>query len=130
MNIGKFTTIGYIGGGNFGKVFRATDTLLNVERAIKIIQAQNPQEFINAINEAQILERCHHKHIVDIKEIDILDVKGTPYPCITTEYLSNGSAQGYLEKKFISVHFAIQIITDCLFGLEHAHGQGITHREH
>lgn len=129
MDIGKFKSIGFIGGGNFGKVFRVHDTLLNVERAIKIIQVSNAQEFIDAINEAQILEKCRHPHIVDIKEIDVHDVGGNALPCITTEYLKNGSVQGYLEKNFVTVQKAVQIISDVLFGLEHAHGQGVFHRD-
>ena len=129
MDIGKFKTIGFIGGGKFGQVFRAHDTLLNVERAIKIIQTQNPQEFVDAINEAQILERCRHNHIVDIKEIDVHLFNGTFLPCITMEYLKNGSAQGFLEKEYVTVQKSIQIISDCLFGLEHAHGQGVLHRD-
>jgi len=129
MDIGKFKSIGYIGGGNFGKVFRVQDTLLNVERAIKIIQVNNPKEFIDAINEAQILEKCRHTHIVDIKEIDVHDIGGIIYPCITTEYLRNGSVQGYLETNFVTVQKAIQIISEVLVGLEHAHGQGVFHRD-
>lgn len=129
MDIGKFKSIGFIGGGNFGNVFRVQDTLLNVERAIKIIQVRNAQEFIDAINEAQILEKCRHNHIVDIKEIDVHEISGNPYPVITTEFLKNGSVQGYLEKNFVSVHKAIQIISEALFGLEHAHGQGVFHRD-
>jgi serine/threonine protein kinase len=129
MDIGKFKSIGFIGGGNYGNVFRVQDTLLNVERAIKIIQVKDPEEFIEAINEAQILEKCRHNHIVDIKEIDIHEISGSPYPCITTEYLKNGSVQDYLEKNFMTVHKSIQIISEALFGLEHAHGQGIFHRD-
>ena len=129
MEIGKFTTIGYIGGGNFGKVFRAKDNLLNVERAIKLISVQNPQEFMNAINEAQILEKCRHKNIVDIKEIDIHQINNSPVPCIVMEYLPKGSAQFFLETKFVSVKKAINIVFDVLFGLEHAHNEGIYHRD-
>jgi len=129
MDIGKFKSIGFIGGGNFGNVFRVQDTLLNVERAIKIIQVKDPKEFIDAINEAQILEKCRHNHIVDIKEIDVHEISGNPFPCITTEYLKNGSVQGYLEKKFVTVQKSIQIISEALFGLEHAHGQGVFHRD-
>ncbi len=129
MDIGKFKSIGFIGGGNFGNVFRVQDTLLNVERAIKIIQVNDPQEFIDAINEAQILEKCRHNHIVDIKEIDIHEISGNPFPVITTEYLKNGSVQGYIEKNFVSVHKAIQITSEALFGLEHAHSQGVFHRD-
>lgn len=129
MDVGKFKNIGFIGGGNFGSVFRVRDTLLDVERAIKIIQVKNPQEFINAINEAQILEKCRHNHIVDIKEIDIHKINGTPFPVIATEYLKNGSVQAYIEKNFVSVHKAIQIVSEALFGLDHAHGQGVFHRD-
>ncbi|MDR2918776.1 MAG: serine/threonine protein kinase [Tannerella sp.] len=129
MDIGKFKSIGFIGGGNFGKVFRVQDALLNVERAIKIIQVHNPQEFIDAINEAQILEKCRHNNIVDIKEIDIYQIQGKNFPCIITEYLKNGSVQNFLENNFITPKKAIQIITDVLFGLEHAHNQGIFHRD-
>lgn len=129
MDVGKFKSIGFIGGGNFGNVFRVQDTLLNVERAMKIIRVKNPKEFIDAINEAQILEKCKHNHIVDIKEIDIHEISGNPYPCIATEYLKNGSVQGYLEKNFVTVQKSIQIISEALFGLEHAHGQGVFHRD-
>lgn len=129
MDIGKFKSIGFIGGGNFGQVFKVLDSLLNVDRAIKIIQVQNPQQFIDAINEAQILEKCRHAHIVDIKEIDVYQINGNSFPCITTEYLKNGSAQSYLNNNFITTKKAIQIITEILFGLEHAHNQGIFHRD-
>ena len=129
MDVGKFKSIGFIGGGNFGNVFRVQDTLLNVERAIKLIQVKDAKEFIDAINEAQILEKCRHNHIVDIKEIDVHEISGNPFPCITTEYLKNGSVQSYLEKNFVTVQKAIQIVSEALFGLEHAHGQGVFHRD-
>lgn len=129
MDVGKFRSIGYIGGGNFGKVFRVRDTFLDVERALKIISVNNAQEFIDAINEAQVLERCRHQHIVDIKEIDVHEIGGQPYPCIVTEYLKNGSVQGKLENNFFSVQQAVGIISQVLFGLEHAHNQGIFHRD-
>lgn len=129
MDIGKYKSIGYVGGGNFGEVYRVQDTYLDVERAIKIIKVKNPAGFIDAINEAQILEKCRHNHIVDIKEIDIHQIGGYAYPVITTEYLKNGSVQGLLEKNFITVQQSIQIISDVLFGLEHAHLQGVFHRD-
>ncbi len=129
MDIGKYTTIGFIGGGNFGKVFRAKDNLLNAERAIKLISVKNPQEFIDAINEAQILDKCRHRNIVDIKEIDVYQINNQPVPCIAMEYLPKGSAQSFLEKNFVTVKKAINVITDVLFGLEHAHNEDVYHRD-
>jgi serine/threonine protein kinase len=129
MDIGKFSPISYIGGGQFGVVLKVFDSLLNVERALKVVIVQNAKEFIAGINEAQILEKCRHNHIVDIKEIDVYQLYGNNYPCITTEYLMNGSAQNYLENNFVTTRKAVQIITDVLFGLEKAHSQGILHRD-
>ncbi|SIR10851.1 serine/threonine-protein kinase [Chryseobacterium sp. RU33C] len=129
MDIGKFTSIGLIGEGNFGSVLRVQDNLLNAERALKIVRVDNADGFVDAMNEAQILERCRHNNIVDIKEMDIHEIEGNHYPCIITEYLRNGSVQSYLEGNFITTHKAIQIIIESLQGLEHAHTQGIFHRD-
>jgi serine/threonine protein kinase len=130
--IGKFKVIGPLGKGNFGFVFHVYDPLLDVERALKVIQLPhdfNAQQFVEAFDEAKILELCRHSHIVEVKEVDVFDFKGRDLPCITTEYLKNGSAQGLLEHGFISVQQACKCIIDVLFGLEHAHGQRILHRD-
>ncbi len=130
--IGKFKVIGPLGKGNYGFVFHVYDPLLDVERALKVIQLpddSNAQQFIEAFDEAKILELCRHSHIVEIKEVDVFDFKGKELPCITTEYLKNGSAQGLLERDFVSVQQACKCIVDVLFGLEHAHGQRILHRD-
>lgn len=129
MVIGKFQATGFLGGGNFGKVFKAKDTLLDVDRAIKIIPVKDPKGFINAINEAQVLEKCRHNHIVDIREIDIYNIQGEDCPCIITEYLPNGSVQSALENGFVTVKQAGQIIVESLLGLQHAHLNGIMHRD-
>lgn len=129
MDIGKYKSLGEIGRGNFGIVHKVTDTLLNVERAIKIIEVQDATHFVEAVTEAQILERCRHPYIVDIKEIDVHEIGGRYYPVIATEYLKNGSVQSYVENNFITVHKAVQIVSDVLYGLDHAHSQGIFHRD-
>lgn len=127
--IGKFQIIGLIGSGAYGQVFRVRDTLLDIERAIKIVHVSNPTEFKNAIDEAQILEKCRHQNTVDIKEVDIFSNAGNPVPCIVMEYLKNGSVQSLLEKQFISPKYAAKIIGEVLFGLEHAHNSGVWHRD-
>ena len=125
--IGKFEILESIGSGCFGKVFKVKDELLEAERALKIIRVNNPDEFIKAIDEAKILEKCRHSNIVDIKEVDIMKTEEGIFPYIVTEYLKNGSVQSYLENNFISVHQSIKIISEALLGVEHAHNQGILH---
>ena len=129
MDIGKYTITEKLGEGNFGQVFLAKDNLLDIERAIKVIKVKKPQQFIDAINEARILDKCRHKHIVDIKEIDVLLYNGAYKPCITMEYLKGGSTEQYMKNNFVTVSMAIRIVCDVLLGLEHAHNEGILHRD-
>ncbi len=132
MHIGKFLVISPLGNGNFGSVFRVLDPLLDVEKAVKVIlldESYTADEFVNSFNEAKILEKCKHPNIVEIKEVDVYNFRGRDLPCITTEYLKNGSVQALLENRFISVQQACKIITDVLYGLEHAHNQNIFHRD-
>ena len=127
--IGKFEILKHIGRGCFGEVFNVKDIILGAERALKIIKGTDPDGFIKAFNEAKILEKCKHNNIVDIKEADIVETKEGVFPYIVTEYLKNGSVQSYLENNFISVHQSIKIISEALLGVEHAHNQGIFHRD-
>lgn len=45
------------------------------------------------------------------------------------EYLSKGSIQKHIEKRFISVKESCKIIQQSLLGLEHAHNNNVLHRD-
>jgi serine/threonine protein kinase len=127
--LGKFNIINFLGRGNFGCVYQGFDTLLNAERAIKLIKVPKPEKYLEAVNEAQTLEICRHKHIVDVKEVDVIYHKGIPYVYIAMEYLAKGSIQKHLETKFISIQEAFKIISEALLGLEHSHNSNVLHRD-
>ena len=76
--IRKFEIIDFLGNGNFGFVFQAYDPLLRADRAIKLIKVPKPEKFVEAVKEAQTLEACRHKHIVDVKEVDVAMYEGVP----------------------------------------------------
>ncbi len=127
--INKFEIIGYLGNGAFGFVFHAFDPYLKVDRAIKLIRVPDPNKFVQAIREAQTLEKCRHKHIVDVKEVNVTIYEGNPHVYIAMEYLANGSVQNRIEKRFVSIYESIKIIEEALLGLEHAHNNDILHRD-
>ena len=127
--INKFEVIDFLGNGAFGFVFHAFDPFLKVDRAIKLIKVPDPDKFVQAVKEAQTLEKCRHKHIVDVKEVDVTIYEDVPYVYIAMEYLAKGSVQNYLEKRFISISESFKIITEALLGLEHAHNNDILHRD-
>jgi serine/threonine protein kinase len=127
--IRKFDVIKFLGNGNFGVVFQAYDPLLKADRAIKLIKVPNPEKFVEAVKEAQTLEACRHKHIVDVKEVDIVVYDGAPCVYIAMEYLAKGSIQKYMENRFISIQESLKIISEALLGLEHAHNNNVLHRD-
>ncbi|EEY95039.1 serine/threonine-protein kinase [Acinetobacter johnsonii] len=127
--IRKFDVIDFLGNGNFGFVFQAYDPLLKADRAIKLIKVPNPEKFVEAVKEAQTLEACRHKHIVDVKEVDVFTYEGTPCVYIAMEYLAQGSIQKHLENRFISIQYSLKIVSEALLGLEHAHNSNVLHRD-
>ncbi len=127
--IRKFKVVDFLGNGNFGFVFQAYDPFLKADRAIKIIKVSNPTKFVEAVKEAQTLEVCRHKHIVDVKEVDVATYEGILCVYIAMEYLSKGSIQKHLENRFISIYESCKIIAESLLGLEHAHNNNVLHRD-
>lgn len=128
-NIDKFQIIDHLGNGNFGQVFLCYDPFLQKKIAIKVIKVPDPNRFVNAVKEGQTLDLCRHKHIVDVKDVRAILFNGEPVVIIIMEYLSKGSIQKHIEKRFISVKEACRIIQQSLLGLEHAHNNNVLHRD-
>lgn len=128
-NIGKFKIIKYLGGGHYGDVYYAFDRALEVERAVKVMKTTKPEEFVEAFKEAQILEKCRHPHIVDVKEADVDYVGDDLKAYIAMEYLKNGSLQKWLKNYYMSLKECCTLIAQALLGLEYAHNQTILHRD-
>lgn len=127
--IEKYQVIGSLGAGNFGEVFHVFDRALHAEKAIKVILANNPSEFMQKLEEAQILNKCKHKHIVSINEANIFPVNKSKMVVLDLEYIAEGSLESALSSRWVSAKETITYIRGALLGLEHAHSQGFLHRD-
>lgn len=128
-SIDKYQLIKPLGSGNFGQVFHAFDRALMTEKAIKVLKVTDPTQFLQHLEEAQILRACTHKHIVTINEANVFPVGGEQRVVLDLEYIPEGSLEGAMEARWISVREAVTYIRGTLSGLEHAHAQGILHRD-
>jgi eukaryotic-like serine/threonine-protein kinase len=128
-SINKYQVINSLGSGNFGQVFHVFDRALHAEKAIKVIPAANPSQFMQKLEEAQILNKCQHKHIVSINEANIFPVNGTKMVVLDLEYIPEGSLEKALATRWVSVQESITYIRGALLGLELAHSQGFLHRD-
>jgi eukaryotic-like serine/threonine-protein kinase len=127
--IDKYLILEHLGSGHFGNVYLAQDRALNTYKAIKVLDIENPRQFIMQLEEAQLLHKCQHKHIVRVNEAGIYQVGDMPKVVIDMEYIPGGSLGQYMRGHFLTVIEATQYIRDILFGLEHAHNQGVLHRD-
>jgi serine/threonine protein kinase len=71
--IGSYELIGSIGAGGMGEVFRARDTKLNRDVAIKVLPAafaDDPERLARFTREAQTLASLNHPNIATIYGIE------------------------------------------------------------
>lgn len=127
--IDKYQVIRPLGSGNFGQVFHVFDRALGTEKAIKVLLSADPSRFMQHLEEAQILNKCQHKHIVAINEANIFPVNGTRRVVLDLEYIPEGSLESALSSRWVSMRSAVEYVRGALLGLEHAHGQGFLHRD-
>ena len=68
VRLGSYTIAAKIGAGGMGEVYRATDTRLGREVAIKVLppeDALDPERLARFQREAQLLASLNHPHIAD-----------------------------------------------------------------
>ncbi len=107
-----------------GTVYRAYDTLLEREVAIKVLnkEALGAKGQSRLMREAQIVSRLNHPHIVTIYDAGQLQ----RYPFIVMEMVSGPTLR---EQPTKNLESSLTLITQICAALEHAHQAGVIHRD-
>ncbi len=117
-----------IGEGGMGEVYRAHDTKLNRDVALKILPqvfAQDAQRMARFEREAKVLASLNHSHIAQIHGLEETDgTKALVLELVEGETLAEQIARGP-----IPVDEALKIALQIAEGLEAAHEKGIIHRD-
>ena len=118
-----------LGNGPFGSVYRVWDTVLKTEKAVKILDVTDPIQAESLFKEAEIPYKCRHNNIVKINGGQLIDFEDECVFAIDMDLCSDGSVENRIENESLTVIDSLDIIKDVLYGLEHAHIQGIIHRD-
>ena len=122
--IGSYEITGALGAGGMGEVYRARDSRLNRDVAIKVLPeplAGDADRLTRFTREAQTLAALNHPNIATIYGIEDR--------AIVMELVDGDDLSGRISQGPLSVPDAIAIARQLIDGLEAAHGIGIVHRD-
>ena len=126
--IAHYEVTGRIGEGAMGEVYRARDTKLNREVAIKVPPesfAGRKESLARFERAAQLLAALNHPHIASIFGIEeIEDTKA-----IALELVEDETLQERLKRGPLSLPEALPVFRQIASALEAAHEKGIVHRD-
>jgi Tol biopolymer transport system component len=126
--IGPYEIRALIGAGGMGEVYRATDSRLGRDVAIKMLPvevAADAERLGRFRREAQVLASLNHPNIAAIHGLE--DAGGTP--CLVLELVEGEDLAQRLARGPIPPDEAIDIARHIAEALEEAHEKGIVHRD-
>ncbi len=126
--LGSYEITAKLGEGGMGEVYRATDTKLKRDVAIKVLPAaftEDKERLARFEREAQLLAQLHHPNIASIFGLEESD--GTR--ALVMELVEGPTLAERLEAGSLPLQESLAIALQIAQALEEAHDKGIVHRD-
>ncbi len=126
--LGNYKIIEQLGAGGMGEVYRARDSTLKREVAIKILPEElnaDPDRLARLEREAHLLAALNHANIATIHSLEEAD--GIRF--LVLELVEGESLERRLSRGPMPVEEALDLCKQIAEALEAAHGEGIIHRD-
>jgi Tol biopolymer transport system component len=126
--LGSYEVVAAIGAGGMGEVYRARDTKLNRDVALKILPdlfAGDADRLARFTREAQTLASLNHPNIAQIHGLE----DGLPVRALVMELVEGPDLAQRIAQGPVPVDEAVAIARQIADALEAAHEQGIVHRD-
>ena len=126
--LGPYKVVGPLGAGGMGEVYRATDTKLRREVALKVLPqavATDPERMARFEREAQLLAALNHPNIAAIYGLEDSDSTRA----LVIELVEGSTLAERIAQAAIPVDEALPIARQIAEALEYAHERSIVHRD-
>jgi eukaryotic-like serine/threonine-protein kinase len=132
--IGSYEIVGSLGAGGMGEVYRARDTKLHREVALKILPeafATDPERLARFEREAHLLASLNHPNIAQIYGQDEIsaDHEGPRRIVLVMELVDGETLADRIARGPMPLDEAVPAARQIAEALEAAHEQGIIHRD-
>ena len=126
--LGAYEVLAELGAGGMGEVYRARDTTLRRDVAVKVVHAAlcgNPENIARFRQEARALATLNHPHVATVHEFDECD--GICF--LVMELVPGETLDQYLSRERHPINDTLRIFVQIAAALEAAHEKGIVHRD-
>jgi serine/threonine protein kinase/Tol biopolymer transport system component len=134
QRLGPYQVISKLGEGGMGEVYRARDTTLRREVAIKVLPeifAADPARLARFKREAELLAALNHPNIASVYGVEASSASSSGHAtfAIVLELVDGDTLADRIARGPIEVDEALSIARQIADALEAAHDRGVIHRD-
>ena len=126
--LGHYEVVGKLGAGGMGDVYRARDTRLNRDVALKVLPdefARDPERLARFEREAHVLASLNHPNIAHIHGLE----ENNGVRALVMELVEGDDLAAWIRRGPIAPAEALAIAQQVALALDTAHEHGIVHRD-
>ena len=126
--LGVYKIVAHIGSGGMGDVYRATDTRLGRDVALKVLHTDHAGDSLRLSRfqrEAQAVSALNHPNILSVYDVGTVD--GVAF--IVSELIDGPSLRRTLDQAPVQVKALLTLAVQIADGLTAAHDAGVVHRD-
>ena len=128
VRLGPYEIVAPLGAGGMGEVYRARDTRLGRDVAVKVLPrefAADPERLRRFEQEARAVAALSHPNVLAVHDVGAHEA----IPYLVTELLEGESLRDRLKTRDLTVRKAVEYAVQIAQGLAAAHEKGIVHRD-
>lgn len=126
--LGRYRLDEQLGEGGFGQVWKGFDSKLERNVAIKVLKPERSRSVLQVdrfLSEARKVARLRHKNIVTVYETD----HDGKWYFMVTEWINGRDLAKRLSVSRLPLEESVRIVAKVADALQHAHDQGVIHRD-